>query len=205
MRRMNLVGAVILTMLTMNTLQGCMTIPPVFIGDPSKHGFVIVEGEAAITVQNDPREPGARPTEISRKFYEIREVTLQSIERPTYTVRGRNQAGLTWFSDLEPGNYRVKDIHLNEDIIYQFPRDAAPELVLSFNVGAGELLYLGYIEVTQFKRNFNLTNVLHFNVVHTRDEVRAWEHVYDIYAHTPWEGLLLKKIETTQKRGDNKN
>lgn len=201
MRRRYFISALTLMTVAMN---GCTTIPPAFAGDPGKHGFVIVEGEAAITKQTDVPE-------TSRRFAEIQEVTLQSVERPTQTVRGRNQSGLTWFSDLEPGTYRVKEIRLNDehgDATYQLPQDGLPKPELSFSIGAGELRYLGYIEITQFvrqvvepksKRAIELTNVLTFNIVRNRDEMRAWEHVYDLYAHTPWEALLLKKIETVQK------
>lgn len=203
MRRMYLAGALVL--LT-QAMHGCTTIPPAFVGDPNKHGFVIVEGEAAVTKQKYELGPTLR-------FSAIQEVTLQSVERPTQTVRGRNQSGLTWFSDLEPGTYRVKDIRLNDergDATYRLPQSGLPEPVLSFSVGAGELRYLGYIEimpqneeVLDVARTIKLTNVLHFHIVHNRDELRAWEHVYDLYAHTPWEALLLKKIETVQKPGSN--
>ena len=203
MRRMYFVGALALTTLAMH---GCTTIPPVFVGDPSKHGFVIVEGEAAITKQKGELGPTLR-------FSAIQEVTLQSVERPTQTVRGRNQSGLTWFSDLEPGTYRVKDIRLNDergDATYRLPQSGLSEPVLSFTIGAGELRYLGYIEimprndeVLDVAHTIKYASVLHFNIVHNRDELRAWEHVYDQYAHTPWEALLLKKIETVQKPGSN--
>ena len=82
--------------------------------------------------------------------------------------------------------------------------------MLSFTIDAWELRYLGYIEIMPQNDqvldpavSVKLTNVLHFNIVHNRDELRAWEHVYDLYAHTPWEALLLKKIETVQKPGSN--
>lgn len=194
---------------------GCTTIPTNFAGDPSKHGFVIVEGEAAITLQRDVDATNKQNSTLgpSLRFSEIEEVTLESVERPTQTIRGRNQAGLTWFSDLEPGSYRVKDIRLNHergDATFRLPQDGSSESSLRFTVSAGELRYLGYIEISQYKREivsklgtFELTNILRFNVVHNRDELRAWEHVYDLYARTPWEPLLLKKIETVQKPGSN--
>lgn len=194
-----------LALLLVATL-GCTTIPSAFVGDPGKHGFVIVEGEAAITKQKHELGPSVR-------FSAIQEVTLQSVERPTQTVRGRNQSGLTWFSDIEPGTYRVKDIRLNDergDATYRLPQAGLAEPVLSFTIGAGELRYLGYIEIMPLNDQIldaagaiKLTNVLHFNIVHNRDELRAWEHVYDGYARTPWEALLLKKIETVQKPGSN--
>ena len=187
-------------------MLGCSTIPPAFVGDPGKHGFVIVEGEAAVTTQRHERGPSVR-------FSTIQEVTLQSVERPTQTVRGRNQSGLTWFSDIEPGTYRVKDIRLDHelsDVTYQLPQAGLAEPVLSFTIGAGELRYLGYIEILpqndqilDAAGSVKLTSVLQFNIVHTRDELRAWEHVYDVYARTPWEALLLKKIETVQKPGSS--
>lgn len=212
MRRKNIFCA---SILAVALLQGCTTVPPAFMGDPNKHGFVVVEGEAAITKQEAATKTLTGAPETSRRFAEIQEVTLQSVERPTHTVRGRNQSGLTWFSDLEPGTYRVKDIRLNDERgeeTYQLPQDGLPETALSFSIGAGELRYLGYIEITQFirqvvdskaKRVIELSHVPHFNVVHNRDEMRAWEHVYDLYARTSWEGLLLKKIETVQKPGSN--
>lgn len=213
MRRIVFVGAALAAAAVM---IGCTTIPPAFVGDPNTHGFVIVEGEAAITQQKDGETAIAqqkKPREPSLRFSVIEEVTLQSVERPTQIVRGRNQAGLTWFSDLEPGTYRVKDIRLNNErgeAIYRLPQDALPEPALSFSIGAGELRYLGYIEISQFIRHVvtnngsvELANVLRFNVVHNRDEMRAWERVYDLYARTPWEALLLKKIETVQKPGSN--
>ncbi len=212
MQRTSCAGAAVMTaVMTM----GCTTIPPAFVGDPGKHGFVIVEGEAAITVHKDNAAGVIQKNAHgpSLRFSAIQEVTLQSVEHPTQTVSGRNQAGLTWFSDLEPGTYRVKDIRLNDergDASFRLPQDALPEPMLSFSVGPGELRYLGYIEITQQKHEivspagtFELTNVLRFNVVHNRDELRAWEHVYDLYMHTPWETLLLKKIETVQKPSSN--
>ncbi|MBI3774925.1 MAG: hypothetical protein HY273_05125 [Gammaproteobacteria bacterium] len=212
MRQLFLVCAVFLTTVA---AVGCTSIPSNFVGDPGKHGFVIVEGEAAITLQRDGGATTKQNSEFgpNSRFSEIQEVTLESAERPMQTIRGRNQGGLTWFSDLEPGSYRVKDIRLNNergDASFRLPQGGLSESSLSFRVGAGELSYLGYIEISQHKREiasklgtFELTNILRFNVVHNRDELRAWEYVYDWYARTPWEPLLLKKIETVQKPGSN--
>ena len=176
--------------LAMMSLAGCATIPAAFVGDPAKTGFVVVEGEAAIAVQTPD-------SGIMRwRYSEIQEVTLQSAQQPLQTVRGRYRAGLTWFSDLQPGTYRVKDIRLSgetSDATFRLPQDALPESGLTFTIGAGEMRYLGYIEITQSNPNF-----VRFNVVHNRDEMRAWEHVYDFYAKTPWEPLLLKKIESVK-------
>lgn len=203
MQRNYFTGALTLGLVAM---LGCIAIPSAFVGDPGKHGFVIIEGEAAVTQQRHERGPSVR-------FSTIQEVTLQSVERPTQTIRGRNQSGLTWFSDIEPGTYRVKDIRLDKergDVTYRLPQAGLAEPVLSFTIGPGELRYLGYIEimpqndqVLDTAGTIKLTNVLHFNIVHNRDELRAWEHVYDLYAHTPWEALLLKKIETVQKPGSS--
>jgi hypothetical protein len=170
MRQMFILGALALTTLAMTS---CATIPG-FAGDPNKHGFVIIEGEVVIT-------------------------KLVSVEHPFDVIHGKRGSGLTWFSELEPGTYRVKDL---------LPRDA-PEPVLSFTIGAGELRYLGYIVATPLngqadaKRNANIPKEPRFNIVHNRDELRAWEYVYNFYASTPWEALLLKKIETVQKSGSN--
>ena len=119
MQRNYFTGALTLGLVAM---LGCTAIPPVFVGDPGKHGFVIVEGEAAITKQKHELGPSVR-------FSSIQEVTLQSVERPTQTVRGRNQSGLTWFSDIEPGTYRVKDIRLDEergDVTYRLLKPVWP-------------------------------------------------------------------------------
>ena len=212
MRRIFLVCALLFTAVV---AMGCAAIPSNFVGDPNKHGFVVVEGEAAVTLQRDSDTTTLQKQAFgpSLRFSAIQEVTLESVEHPMRTVRGRNQAGLTWFSDLEPGSYRVKDIRLNDErgeATFRLPQGGLSESSLSFTVGAGELRYLGYIEISQYKREivskagtFELTNLLRFNVVHNRDELRAWEHVYDLYARTPWESLLLKKIETVQKPGSN--
>lgn len=165
-------------------LGSCATIPAGFIGDPAKHGFVVVEGEMAISSGTGV---------VQTRYSEIQEVTLQS---GLQTVRGRYRAGLTWFSDLQPGTYRVKDIRLSgerSDATFRLPQDALPESGLTFTVGAGEMRYLGFIEITLSSPNF-----VRFNVVHNRDEMRAWEHVYDFYANSPWEPLLLKKIESVK-------
>lgn len=171
-------------------LAACTTIPAAFVGDPGKTGFVVVEGEAVTAWLSSD----ANDARVDRWQYSaIQEVTLQSAHQ---TVRGRFRAGLTWFSDLQPGTYHVKDIRLSgerSDVTIRLPNDALPESGLTFTIGAGEMLYLGYIEITRTNDNF-----VRFNVIHHRDELRAWEHVYDFYARTPWEPSLLKKIEASK-------
>ncbi len=169
MRRIYFVSAWALMTVTM---QGCTTILPAFAGDPNKHGFVIFEGEVVIS-------------------------KIVSVEHPFEVMHGKRQADMTWFTELEPGRYRVKDLSL----------PGVTEPVLSFTIGAGELLYFGYIVATPLNSQAadpaRISPVYRFNIVHNRDELRAWEHVYSVYANTPWETLLLKKIETVQKQGSN--
>lgn len=167
MRQIHFVSVLVLAA----AMNGCSTMSSTFAGDPNKHGFVIFEGEVAIS-------------------------KIVSVEHPFEIMHGKSQAGLTWFTELEPGRYRVKDISL----------PGVTEPVLSFTIGAGELLYLGYIVATPLGPTSNSARtapLYRFNIVHNRDELRAWEHVYNEYANTPWEGLLLKKIETVRKSGND--
>jgi hypothetical protein len=187
--------------MTLVVASGCTTVAPAFIGKPDVHGFVIVEGEAAITKLESRNGPDV--TDV--RYAEIQEVTLQSVEQPTRIAHGRVRSGYTWFSNLLPGTYRIRDIRVaNErsDYTYRLPDDAIGDPEFTFTVGAGELRYLGYILIQQFQRKITqqsqtheITNVVRFNVIHNKDEARVWENVYDLYAHTDWEPLILRRLE----------
>ncbi len=180
-------------------LLNCTGLSPAAIGDPKRHGFVLIEGEAMIRTEI-PRSKDS-PADVVTRISEIDAVTLENLASPTHALHGDYQSGRTWFSNLEPGTYRVREVHVKGDpneFSYRLPQDADPS-ALTFSVGTGELVYLGYVEI--FLRpslNSEIPSTVRIALIRNRHEFAAWEGVYDRYAHTSWEPLILKRLEATK-------
>lgn len=166
-------------------LVSCTTLPSAAIGDPQRHGFVLIEGEAMVHLPKS----GTRVSDIDA-------VTLENTAKPAQSLQGEYKFGNIWFSTLEPGTYRVRDVHVKGDpneFTYHLPKDADPS-ALTFSVNAGGLVYLGYVEIFSQATS----GAARIALVHNHHEFAAWEGVYDFYARTPWEPLILKRMAETK-------
>lgn len=174
-------------------LFSCISLPPATVGDPRRHGFVLIEGEA--TIRGEPSAPGGT------RIAEIDSITLENAQHPTHTARSVIHSGRTWFSNLEPGAWRVKEIHVKGDpneATYRLPDDADPG-ALTFSVSAGELVYLGFVEISHTPVSDRTgATVTRIALVRNRNEFTAWEEIYDLYARTDWEPFLLRRMELTK-------
>ena len=174
-------------------LTGCSSIenkPLVdgFIGSPEKHGFVVLEGESLL-----------RGTEIQA-------ITLENTQYPEKFIHGESRMNSTWISILEPGEYRIKKIRFvadTQEYSNVSDNDIASDPNLTFSIKAGELLYFGLIEfqaeiVEMLDSSGNVigftSHYIGSNIINNRDEFRVWESLYDDYSKTPWEPLLLNKL-----------
>lgn len=179
-------------------LFSCISLPSASVGDPRVHGFVLLEGEATIyTSSNDPPvAPGPRT-----RIADIDAISLEKVGDPKFSIRTPVHTGRTWFSNLEPGTYRVREIHIKGDpneFTYRLPDDADPG-ALTFSVGTGELVYLGYVEIFQVPHGSSgQFTTVRIALARNRNEFIAWEEVYDLYARTDWEPLLLRRMELTK-------
>ncbi len=185
-------------------LSGCASLentPPIdfLVGSPQKHGFVVLEGETSL------------------QGVEIQAVTLENTQYPEIFIHGKTRMNTTWISNLEPGTYRIKKIRLvadngefSKDIT---DNDLADDPKLTFSIKAGELFYLGLIEIQMSElvaiRNrsgqivrYN-SRYIRSNIIDNHDEFRVWETLYDEYSTTPWEPLLLKKLDEQKIKHPN--
>ncbi len=180
-------------------LLGCKTLSPSAIGDPKRHGFVLIEGEAMIHTK--VHNTGDPTQDYVTRTSDIDAVTVENVARPMNALYGEYRAGQTWFSNLEPGTYRVRDIHVKGDpneFSYHLPADVDPS-ALTFSVDAGGLVYLGYIEIFLTPMtNPALPQTTRIALVRNKHEFVAWENVYDLYAKTKWEPLILKRMAETK-------
>ncbi len=177
-------------------LSGCLSLgntPPVdfLVGSPQKHGFVVFEGETSL------------------RGVEIQAVALENTQYPENIIYGMSRMKTTWFSNLEPGNYRIKQIRLVGEK-GEFTKDISDNEIaddpkLTFSIKAGELFYLGLVEIQMSElvaildksgRTINYTSrYIRSNIIDNHDEFRAWEALYEKYSTTPWEPLILKKLD----------
>lgn len=177
-------------------LSGCSSLgnnPPIdfLVGSPQKHGFVVFEGETAL------------------RGVDVQAVALENTQYPETIIHGMSQMKTTWFSNLEPGNYRIKQIRLigekGEFTKIISDNEIADDPRLTFSIKAGELFYLGLIEI-QMSELVTIRNrsgqivrynsrYIRSNIIDNHDEFRVWETLYDEYSTTPWEPLLLKKLD----------
>jgi hypothetical protein len=191
-------------------LLNCKSLSPAAIGDPNQHGFVLIEGEALIRTETPDSSDPTRA--VSTRVSEIDSVTLENADRPSHSLHGEYKSGRSWFSDLAPGTYRVREVHVKGDpneFTYRLPQDADPS-ALTFSVAAGELVYLGYIEIFQRAVRLNTEasvnlhpdpatfSTVRIALVRNKHEFAAWEGVYDLYARTKWEPLILKRMAETK-------
>lgn len=166
------------------------------VGSPQNHGFVIFEGETSL------------------QGIEIQAISLENTQYPEAIIHGNTRMNATWFSNLEPGNYRIKRIRLvgekGEFSKEISDNEIADDPKLTFSIKAGELLYLGLIEM-QMSERIAIRNksgqiigytsrYIRSNIIDNHDEFRVWEAVYDEYSATPWEPLLLKKLDEQKIR-----
>lgn len=178
---MRIAIAVLSGALLSGVFSGCTALSPHVIGDPTKHGFVLIEGDAVVS--------------------NIGSVTVESVEFPIQAIRGQHRRGRTWFSNLAPGTYRVRELGGEVDFngnSLDVPEDVDP-LPLTFTVDAGQLVYLGNILLASYSNSIaNVRNPKSAILVHGGQEFAAWESVYDLYAHTQWEPLILMRLEATK-------
>ncbi len=177
-------------------LSGCSstaTKPPVdfLVGSPQEHGFVVFEGETSL------------------RGIEIQAVALENTQHPETILYGKARMNTAWFSNLEPGRYRIKQIRLvgekGEFTKEISDNEIADDPRLTFSIKAGELFYLGLIEIQMSELVAILDkfgNIIGFtshyersNIIDNHDEFRVWELLYDEYSTTAWEPLLLKKLD----------
>jgi len=176
-------------------LSGCSSFGgpsanSLLIGSPQTHGFVVIEGETSL------------------RGVEIQSVTLENTQHPEILIHGKTRGNATWISNLEPGEYRINRIRLVGEAS-EFTKtisgdEIADDPKLTFNIKEGELFYLGLIEIfmTDFKTKRNrfgqivrASNYVRSNIVDNHDQFRVWETLYDEYSSTPWEPVLLKKLD----------
>ena len=177
-------------------LSGCSspaTKPPVdfLAGSPQEHGFVVFEGETSL------------------RGIEIQAVALENTQHPETIIYGKARMNTAWFSNLEPGRYRIKQIRLVSEK-GEFTKEISDNEIgddprLTFSIKAGELLYLGLIEIQmseivaildKYGEIIGFTShYIRSNIIDNHDEFRVWELLYDEYSTTAWEPLLLKKLD----------
>ena len=177
-------------------LSGCSSLdnkPPVdfLMGSPQKHGFVVFEGETSL------------------RGIEIQSVALENTQHPETIIYGKARMNTAWFSNLEPGKYRIKQIRLvgekGEFTKEISDNEIADDPGLTFTIKAGELFYLGLVEIqmsaivvilNKYGEVIGYTsNYVRSNIIDNHDEFRVWELLYDEYSTTAWEPLLLKKLD----------
>jgi hypothetical protein len=177
-------------------LSGCSstaTKPPVdfLVGSPQEHGFVVFEGETSL------------------RGIEIQAVALENTQHPETIIYGKARMNTAWFSNLEPGKYRIKQIRLvgekGEFTKEISDNEIADDPRLTFTIKAGELFYLGLVEIQmsaivvildKYGEVIGYTsNYVRSNIIDNHDEFRVWELLYDEYSTTAWEPLLLKKLD----------
>ena len=177
-------------------LSGCSSLdnkPPVdfLMGSPQKHGFVVFEGETSL------------------RGIEIQAVALENTQHPETIIYGKARMNTAWFSNLEPGKYRIKQIRLvgekGEFTKEISDNEIADDPGLTFTIKAGELFYLGLVEIQmsaivvildKYGEVIGYTsNYVRSNIIDNHDEFRVWELLYDEYSTTAWEPLLLKKLD----------
>jgi hypothetical protein len=196
---MKLVATVVAVVALTALLSNCKSLSPAAIGDPKRHGFALIEGEAMIHTK--VLETGTPDRDYVTRTSDIDAVTLENVARPGSALHGEIRSGQTWFSNLEPGTYRVRDVHVRGDpneYTHRLPDDADPS-ALTFSVDAGGLVYLGYVEIfLRPMQNPALPSTTRIALVRNKHEFAAWEEVYDLYAKTKWEPLILKRMAETK-------